>query len=57
VEGGDFKSNTNMVADTFKDYVECFHGAFPQYMDEENLRYIEDINKVRIEKGLRSLQW
>jgi hypothetical protein len=38
-----------------KEYIELLHKEFPKFMDEENPRYVIEVNEERVRKGLLPL--
>lgn len=39
-----------------REYVELLHLEFPQYMDDENRRYLNELNQARVKRGLFSFK-
>lgn len=52
----DYTQSTAFQHGHYKDYIEDMHEAFPQYMDQEDERYVSDINEERSKLGLPELQ-
>jgi len=42
-------------ADTGREYIELLHKEFPEFMDKENERYVDDVNTERKMQGLMPL--
>ncbi len=57
IEGHKIRNYFNCVAGNGKQYIIDLHETFPEIMDSENPKYMEDVNKYRKSLGLEKINY